>query len=125
MVLRAVTEDRAMPESHPIRPAPACGLLLGLLLGCVSPMSSGQSGSEPPPPDPARGRQLYENHCLQCHTSQVHIRERRKGRDPQSVKHQIYRWRSHLELDWGTQEVEDVYTYLQQRFYHFESAGGE
>lgn len=32
-------------------------------------------------PDAARGRQLYENHCIECHTVQMHWRTLRLARD--------------------------------------------
>jgi len=73
-------------------------------------------------PDSARGAMLYENHCRECHTSEVHIRERRLGHNEQEVRRLIRRWEANLRLQWTVEEVDDVYAYLNCRHYHFESA---
>jgi mono/diheme cytochrome c family protein len=35
---------------------------------------------------PSRGQLLYGNHCVECHTTQMHWREQRLARDFASLK---------------------------------------
>jgi mono/diheme cytochrome c family protein len=71
--------------------------------------------------DVQRGQQLYENHCTECHASQVHIREQRKAATLATVRWQIVRWQEVLQLPWTATEVDDVQAYLNAQYYHYES----
>jgi len=66
-----------------------------------------------------RGRLLYENHCVSCHESTVHIRGARKAANPAELRAFIQRWSTELKLDWREGEVSDVYEYLNSRYYRF------
>ena len=70
--------------------------------------------------DLERGQQLYENHCTQCHESQVHIREQRKAKTLTDVRWQVARWQEVLKLPWMAAEVDDVQAYLNAEYYHYE-----
>ena len=72
--------------------------------------------------DQQRGEGLYQNHCTLCHNSRLHIRENRKAFDVLTLKDWVRRWKTHLVLDWGESEVEDVAAYLNARFYKFKSS---
>jgi hypothetical protein len=73
--------------------------------------------------DAERGRLLYENHCMVCHTSVVHVRERRKAASREEIQAWIQHWRNELGLQWGTAEVDDVTEYLNHRYYHLKTDG--
>lgn len=75
-----------------------------------------------PDADQLRGLCLYENHCLECHESVVHIRDARKAQSVAAVRDAIRRWATVLKLDWSAQEVDDVLEHLNARFYRFEGA---
>ena len=64
-----------------------------------------------------RGRLLYENHCLACHESQVHIRKNHRAHDLASVHREVIRWAVELQLSWQASEILDVSGYLYQRYY--------
>jgi len=64
-----------------------------------------------------RGRLLYENHCLSCHESRIHIRNNRSAHSIQGVYRQVVRWSRELELSWRNSEVVDVSQYLYRTFY--------
>jgi hypothetical protein len=64
-----------------------------------------------------RGRLLYENHCLACHESQVHIRTNHKVHTLEGIRQEVLRWAEEMQLPWRTSEVRDVSGYLFQRFY--------
>ena len=73
--------------------------------------------------DQMRGLCLYENHCLTCHESVVHIREVRKATSLEALRQAILRWSEVLNLDWSQEEVSDVLEHLNVRYYRFEGAG--
>lgn len=70
--------------------------------------------------DVSRGQLLYENHCTICHTSIVHVRERRKAASRAEIQAWVLKWQSHLGLGWEGEEIEDVAEYLNQRFYRLD-----
>lgn len=67
--------------------------------------------------DAERGRLLYENHCTVCHTSVVHVRERRKATSREEIQSWIRRWQKELRLNWGSVEIDDVAEFLNDRYY--------
>lgn len=84
-------------------------LLSGLLLSPVAVFSI----------DVQRGKALYENHCIKCHESTLHLREDRRAKTVEDVRSQVVRWSQELGLGWGYQEIEDVRQYLSSTFYNF------
>lgn len=66
-----------------------------------------------------RGRLMYENHCQSCHTSVVHVREQRKANTPAGLRAFISRWADERKQTWGTDELNDLYQYLNNRYYKF------
>lgn len=75
----------------------------------------------PKMPDSSRGQLLYENHCITCHDSRAHIRDKRKSRSVADIEKWVFRWAQHLNLEWDRVEINDVIDYLNQRFYQFPS----
>lgn len=90
-------------------------ILMTLVAGAI--LSTSQSIAQ----EAVRGNMLYENHCLQCHESKVHIREHRKVRSLLDLKKQVNRWANELDLSWQDEEIRDVSRYLNQTFYKFDS----
>jgi hypothetical protein len=72
--------------------------------------------------DQMRGLCLYENHCMACHESVVHIREARKAKSLTALRGAIRRWSNMINLDWSAQEVDDVLEHLNARYYRFDGA---
>jgi len=71
-------------------------------------------------PDARRGALLYENHCIACHTTQMHWRDQRMATDWASLRAQVRRWQGAAQLNWADEEIDDVARYLNARFYRFE-----
>ncbi len=69
---------------------------------------------------PLRGELLYNNHCLVCHESIVHIREKRHAENLATLRSAVHRWSKELELKWSPHDIEDVMLYLNLRYYHYE-----
>ena len=73
------------------------------------------------PPVPPRGQLLYENHCMSCHESVVHIRTRQQAKSLPELRAKVLHWAAFLRLSWGKQEVDDVVSHLDHQYYKFES----
>jgi len=89
---------------------PLAALLLGWVLVSAQPVP--RSGASP-------GEQLYATHCVTCHTSQVHWRDRKIAKDWESLIAQVRRWQSNVGLGWGEEDILEVARYLNSRYYHF------
>lgn len=72
------------------------------------------------PPAASRGQLLYENHCISCHESLVHIREQQQARTPAQLRTRVRYWADYLQLRWGRDEVEEVANHLDSQYYRFE-----
>ena len=72
--------------------------------------------------DPDRGRLLYENECMVCHTSIVHIREDRKAQTRDEIRGWVQRWTKELKLQWESGDIDDVIEYLNDKYYRLKSA---
>ena len=68
----------------------------------------------------SRGQLLYENHCIACHESNVHIRGNRKAKSIDDIRYWAARWSTHLELNWSADELTSVINYLNATYYQFE-----
>ena len=110
-----------------------------LALGLALPARAGKLVNAPPPPampdipladdgspqkplivdTPSRGQLLYENHCMACHESMVHIRSRQKIKSLPALQAEVARWALNANLPWGNTEVEEVARHLDNRYYHF------
>ena len=87
-----------------------CAVVLGMLL---TPSVGAQL------PSAERGRALYENHCVVCHTSKVHMRVNRLPASRAEVHDLVEKWQAQEKLAWSTQEVEDVVEFLNRTRYQF------
>jgi mono/diheme cytochrome c family protein len=72
-----------------------------------------------PTPAASRGQLLYENHCMKCHESQVHIRANRKSTSIGDVQGWVSKWQVHEKLQWSAKDINDVTEYLVDQYYKF------
>lgn len=72
-------------------------------------------------PDPARGRALYENHCIVCHTERIHSRPMRIALTREELRKIVEHWRREQNLTWSAQDTEDVVEFLGRTRYKFPS----
>ena len=68
---------------------------------------------------PSRGRLLYENHCIECHSTQMHWREQRLARDWGSLKGQVRRFQGIARLQWSEEDIDAVARHLNETIYRF------
>jgi hypothetical protein len=69
----------------------------------------------------SRGKMLYNNHCVECHESNVYIREKRRVKSTADIVYWISHWSNHLELDWNTDDINEVGHYLEETYYNFKA----
>ena len=67
----------------------------------------------------SRGELLYNTHCIACHTTQLHWRDKKVATDWNSLKAQVRRWQAAAMLGWNESDIVDVARHLNGRFYHF------
>ncbi len=91
-----------------------------ICLACVLLLVPAAQSAAQPVPDLERGRALYENHCVVCHTSKVHRRYPPSAIDLEALRFIVKVWVEERKLAWGPEEIEDVVYYLDRVHYRFE-----
>lgn len=66
-----------------------------------------------------RGELLYATHCISCHSTQIHWRDKKVAKDWGTLKAEVGRWQKASELGWSEEDVTDVARYLDTLHYHF------
>jgi hypothetical protein len=75
----------------------------------VAPSAMGQS----------RGELLHTTHCISCHTTEMHWRDKRSASSWPAMKAQVRRWRDAASLAWSDSDILDASCYLNETIYHF------
>lgn len=65
----------------------------------------------------SRGELLYSTHCIACHTTQMHWRDKKVATDWTSLKFQVRRWQDASSLRWSESDIQDVTRYLIESVY--------
>jgi mono/diheme cytochrome c family protein len=68
----------------------------------------------------SRGELLYTTHCITCHTTEMHWRDKRSATNWLALKAQVRRWQDAASLAWSDDDILDVSRYLNESIYHFE-----
>jgi mono/diheme cytochrome c family protein len=64
-----------------------------------------------------RAELLYSTHCIGCHDTEIHWRDKKLVTDRESLRSEVRRWQDIQGLGWGRAEIDDVTRYLQARYY--------
>lgn len=67
----------------------------------------------------SRGELLYSTHCVACHTTEVHWRDKKLATNWPSLQAQVQRWQGVAKLKWNDADILDVTRFLNESFYHF------
>lgn len=67
--------------------------------------------------EPTRGELLYSTHCIGCHSSQFHWRDKKLVENWVSLKSEVRRWQRTSGLGWSEEDVTDVARYLNALHY--------
>jgi len=90
-------------------------ILIALLVSIGNPAGA----EEPPTRDASRGELLYSTHCIACHSSQVHWRDKKLARDWLSLQVEVRHWEGFSGLAWTEGDVKAVARYLNTRYYRY------
>lgn len=85
-------------------------------------IGSSVGAEEPPTRDASRGELLYSTHCIACHSSQVHWRDKKLARNWLSLQVEVRHWEGFSGLAWTEGDVTAVARYLNSRYYHYPTA---
>jgi mono/diheme cytochrome c family protein len=96
-------------------------VVLSILLVAVSGSQAASMQSA------SRGEMLYSTHCIACHNTQVHWRDKRLARDWPTLQAEVQRWQKFTNLGWGEEDVTIVARYLNTLYYRYpeEEKSGE
>ena len=72
---------------------------------------------------PSRGELLYGTHCIACHDSQMHWRDKRLATDWPELVAQVRRWQGVAKLGWSDDDILEVARHLNQRIYRYPLTG--
>jgi mono/diheme cytochrome c family protein len=88
---------------------------IGVASMLVATTAAGQAART----EESRGELLYTTHCVSCHTTQVHWRDRKLATDWTSLKNQVRRWQRNIGLGLSEDDVAAIARYLNRLYYHF------
>lgn len=66
---------------------------------------------------PSRGELLYGTHCVACHNSQMHWRDKRLATDWPKLVAQVRHWQGVAQLGWSEDDIQGVARHLNERIY--------
>ena len=89
--------------------------LAATMLMCIAPLAADQAQAA----DAARGKALYSTYCAECHTTEVHWREKRLASDWATLTFQVRRWQDNSGLDLNQDDIAAITTYLNGLYYHY------
>lgn len=69
--------------------------------------------------DSARGELLYATHCVACHSTEIHWRDKKLATDWTSLKAQVRRWQGVSGLGWRDEDITLVARHLNALHYHY------
>ena len=100
-------------------------VLLWILLVAIT------EGRAAPLQSASRGEMLYSTHCIACHNTQVHWRDKRLAKDWATLQAEVQHWQKFTNLGWSSEDVTIVAQYLNTLYYRYpveekpgESTGG-
>jgi len=68
---------------------------------------------------PTRGQLLYSTHCIECHNSQLHWRDRKLATNWESLKAQVRHWQALAFLNWSDADIVEVARHLNETIYRY------
>ena len=91
---------------------------LACLLVAAGAPASVEAGGED------RGTLLYDTHCIACHTTEAHWRDKKQATNWRGLVEQVRIWQANASLGWSDNDIEAVSVYLNRRYYRFPPPAG-
>ena len=95
-----------------------------LLLGACLVAAAHAAGQPLPATPSSRGELLHSTHCIACHTTQIHWRQKKLVTNWTSLTQQVRRWAGNAGQAWSDDDVVEVARYLNAAYYRFETPSG-
>lgn len=92
-------------------------LAAALLFAAAAPATAQTAG------EPTRGALLYTTHCVACHDTQMHWRDKRAVRDWDSLVAQVRLWQGTQQLRWSDADIHEVARHLNDSIYRLPQPG--
>lgn len=68
---------------------------------------------------PSRAELLYTTHCIACHDTEIHWRDKKIAKDWTGLRAQVSRWQAIAGLGWRDDDITGVARYLNTLHYHY------
>ncbi len=91
---------------------------LAFLVIAAGTVAHAQGGSED------RGGLLYDTHCIACHTTEAHWRDKKLATNWKALVEQVRVWQANANLGWSENDIEATSVYLNRRYYRFPPPAG-
>ena len=116
--MNAGQDGAARREPHR---TPGRGRAGARLAACAAAALLAAAGAcaQPGAPAKTRGALLYETHCIACHDTQVHWRDRKLATDWNTLKAQVRAWQATDRLGWSETDIVEVARHLNVLHYRF------
>ncbi len=95
-------------KSSMLREVMLVALAMSACLACAQPVR-----------EPSRGELLYSTHCIACHSTEVHWRDKRLAKDWATLQAEVRRWQRVARLGWNDEDIAAVTRYLNTLHYHY------
>lgn len=69
--------------------------------------------------DVMSGKQLHDQNCMKCHTTELYTSEERKIDSLARLRARVQTCATNLELDWFEEDIDAVTDYLNEEYYKF------
>lgn len=70
--------------------------------------------------DIQRGKQLHDEHCMNCHDDSVYTRDKRFVDSKEALVQQVNRCALNMDRQWSETDINDIVDYLNATYYKFD-----
>lgn len=105
--------ERCLQEDSIVMRA-AIGFFVACFFAGYPAAASAQGAAQP-----SRGELLYTTHCIACHTTEIHWRQKKLAVDWESLERQVRRWAGNAGLAWTDADIAEVARYLNATYYRY------
>ena len=67
----------------------------------------------------SQAQTMHDTYCIVCHGTEVYTRDKRLANDYSSLREQVDRWQSNVNLNWSDAEIDLMSAWLAERYYGF------
>ena len=80
---------------------------------------SGSFAAAAQPLRESTGELLYSTHCIACHNTEVHWRDKKLAKNWNELRSEVDRWQKLSALGWSNADISAVTRYLNTLHYHY------